>query len=265
MKKDLKDLNLLDRFLFAEAIEDPDVLEPMLEIILGREIRLDELQAEKEHRTEYMGKRVILDVSALDEEGNAYGAEVQKKKNDDLIRRSRYYQATMDRKLLEEGEVNYNALKDSYLIMIAPFDLFGKGRFRYDFKMICEDDPDLKLDDGIHRIFLNTRGMQSEGVSKELVDLLHYIERSNDEMAVQSSSDKIMQIHKKINAIKASEEMGIKFMNAYEELMMEREEGREEGRAAEKIEIARNFKNDGIPVAVIAKNTGLTEEEIEKL
>ena len=49
MKKELKDLNLLDRFLFAEAIEDPDILEPMLEIILGREIKLGIPQAEKKY------------------------------------------------------------------------------------------------------------------------------------------------------------------------------------------------------------------------
>ena len=43
------------------------------------------------------------------------------------------------------------------------------------------------------------------------------------------------------------------------------EEGREEGRMAEKREIAKNFRNSGIPIDVIAKNTGLTIEEIEKL
>ena len=35
-KKELKDLDLLDRFLFAEAIEDPETMELILEIILGR-------------------------------------------------------------------------------------------------------------------------------------------------------------------------------------------------------------------------------------
>ena len=269
MKKELKDLNLLDRFLFAEAIEDPDILQPMLEIILEKEIKLEEIQAEKEHRTDYKGKRIILDVSAFDEDGNAYGTEVQKKKNGDLIKRSRYYHSTMDRKLIEEGQDDYNALKDSYLIMIAPFDLFGKGLFRYDFEMICKNDSELSLNDGAHRIFLNTRGINDEGISEELIDLLHYIEHSNESIAVQSSSEKIMQIHKKVNAIKESEEMGIKFMNAYEELMMERKEARAEGEAAgmraEKIAIARKLKTRGMSIAEIADITGLTVLDIEKL
>ena len=41
--------------------------------------------------------------------------------------------------------------------------------------------------------------------------------------------------------------------------------GRSEGAAQEKREIAKNFKHAGIPIAVIAENTGLTAEEIEKL
>ena len=34
--KDLKELNLLDRFLFAEAMEDPENMRDVLEIIFGK-------------------------------------------------------------------------------------------------------------------------------------------------------------------------------------------------------------------------------------
>ena len=51
-RKELKDLNLLDRFLFAEAMEDPVIVQNILEIILGKEIALKYLpQTEKEQRT----------------------------------------------------------------------------------------------------------------------------------------------------------------------------------------------------------------------
>ena len=39
-QKTLKDLNLLDRFLFSQAADDPDTMRDMLEIILGREVVL---------------------------------------------------------------------------------------------------------------------------------------------------------------------------------------------------------------------------------
>lgn len=66
-KIELKDLNLLDRFLFAEAIEDPETMELILNIILGREIVLKHLpQAEKEQRSFLWSKQVKLDVWAQD-------------------------------------------------------------------------------------------------------------------------------------------------------------------------------------------------------
>ena len=42
-------------------------------------------------------------------------------------------------------------------------------------------------------------------------------------------------------------------------------EGRSEGAAQKQREIAKNLKQSGISVEVIAKNTGLTAEEVEKL
>lgn len=44
-----------------------------------------------------------------------------------------------------------------------------------------------------------------------------------------------------------------------------RAEGREEGREEERREIARKFKLSGVPIDVIAMNTGLSEEEITGL
>ena len=50
-RKSLKDLTLLDRFLFAEAMEDPETMQILLEIILGEEIVIENLpQTEKEQR-----------------------------------------------------------------------------------------------------------------------------------------------------------------------------------------------------------------------
>ncbi len=41
--------------------------------------------------------------------------------------------------------------------------------------------------------------------------------------------------------------------------------GRVEGAAQKQLEIARNFKQAGIPIDVIAENTGLSTEEVEAL
>ena len=43
------------------------------------------------------------------------------------------------------------------------------------------------------------------------------------------------------------------------------EQGRAEGEAQKQREIAKNFKDSGVPLDLIAKNTGLSVEEIEGL
>lgn len=266
MKKELKDLNLLDRFLFAEAIEDVEVMELMLEIILGKEVVLKHLpQAEKEIRRNLLSKMVRLDVLSIDTDDAVYNTEVQQQNTGALPKRARYYQGMIDSKLLQSGAMEYSELNDVYIIIITPFDLFGEGLFCYEFSMMCENHTDLKLEDGAKRIFLNTHGIVEENVSQELIDLLRYIEHSDAATAEKSSSLRVKQIHQKVEAIKFSEEVGIRFMNAWEEKMLERQEGAKEGAREKAIEIAKNFKSSGIEIELIAKNTGLTIEEIEKL
>ena len=87
------------------------------------------------------------------------------------MKRSRFYQALVDGSLLAPGEIDFNRMPSAYLIMIAPFDLFGEGKFCYTFRMKCREADDLWMEDGATRIFLNTRGKNPEEVSTALVEL----------------------------------------------------------------------------------------------
>ena len=231
-RKQLKDLNLLDRFLFAEAMEDSVIMESMLEIILGRDVVLKHLpQTEKEQRKSPLQRFVKLDVYALDTEDNVYDTEVQKENTYNLPKRSRLYQGLIDVRLLPPGEVDFNALKNVFIIMITPFDLFKKGRYRYTFQMHCLEEPDVFLEDGATRIFLNTRGTDRQNVSDELIELLQYIENTTKEVSSQCKSERIQEMHKRIEAIKSNEEIGVKYMQEWEEKIIEKRKAREEGLA----------------------------------
>ena len=230
-KKELKDLDLLDRFLFAEAIEDPETMELILEVILGREIILNHLpQAEKEQRRFLWSKQVKLDVWAKDVDDVVYDTEVQKRNTKDLLKRSRLYNSLIDSNLLPPGTASYKPLNDVYVIIITPFDLFGKGLYKYTFNMGCQEAPGIRLEDGATRIFLNTRGKNPEGVNDELIDLLKYFQHSTGDTARNSSSRRIARLHEKISDIKASEEIGVKFMKAWEEKLLDRQDGYDEGK-----------------------------------
>ena len=232
-QKPLKDLNLLDRFLFSQAADDPDTMRDMLEIILGREVVLKLLpQTEKEQRTHPLNRYVRLDVWAMDEEERIYNAEVQREDTGNLPKRSRFYQALIDSNLLKPGEVGFQRLNPVYIILICPFDLFGYGLYRYTFQMQCKEVPELSLQDDAVRIFLNTRGQHAEGVPQELIELLRYMEHTTEEVSASCTSERIHNIQKRIHAIKSSEKIGVKYMQAWEEKILEQEKAREEGHAS---------------------------------
>ena len=252
-QKPLKDLNLLDRFLFSQAADDPDTMRDMLEIILGREVVLKLLpQTEKEQRTHPLNRYVRLDVWAMDEEERIYNTEVQREDTGNLPKRSRFYQALIDSNLLKPGEVGFQRLNPVYIILICPFDLFGYGLYRYTFQMQCKEVPELSLQDDAVRIFLNTRGQHTEGVPQELIELLRYMEHTTEEVSASCTSERIHNIQKRIHAIKSSEKIGVKYMQAWEEKILEQEKAREEGHAS------------GLREGLIQKLKELVENKVQK-
>lgn len=271
--KTLQELNLLDRFLFAEAVEDREFLQIVLDIIFDGDVNLKyPPQTEKEIRSGTGNKKIRFDVWDMDENNTVYDTEVQKTNTGNLPKRSRYYQGVMDSKLLKEGTINYNDLNDVYIILIAPFDLFGKGRYKYTFSMICEEDTDIRLKDGAVRMFLNTRGTDRDGVSEELIAMLKYFEETTEEVAKASGSERIYTLHKKVETIRNNEETGVKYMNEMEEKLLERQAGLEAGLKAGRREgiervqhIALKMLEAQMDKQVVCDITGLTMDELVKI
>ena len=130
--KPLRDLTLLDKFLFDQTMDIPEAHEAALQIILGQDTLklLVPSQTEKEVRTAPWLRSIRLDVYALDEQGTVYDTEMQAEYRNDLVKRSRYYQSLIDASLLSPGIVSFNELNNTCIIMITPFDLFGERKFR---------------------------------------------------------------------------------------------------------------------------------------
>lgn len=228
-KKSLQDLTLLDRFLFAEVMEDTKTFENVLSIILGQDISIaGRPQTEHESRTSPLKRQVRLDVWAEDESDAVYNVEAQKENTKNLPHRSRFYQALIDSKLLLPGEVDFSNMKDCYSIIIAPFDLFGKGLYQYTFQMTCNETGQT-LDDDAVRIFFNTHGKNPEAISPELRELLYYMEHTTEN--ISCSTSRLQEIQSHVNIVKSSEEIGVKYMQEWEEKILEKRKARAEGLA----------------------------------
>ena len=66
-------------------------------------------------------------------------------------------------------------------------------------------------------------------VSQELIELLKYMEHSTDEVSEPCKSERIQKMHRRVCRIKASEKTEVKYMQAWEERLMVKQEGIEEG------------------------------------
>lgn len=100
--KPLVELNLLDRFLFDEVMEDAQTAKDILEIILEKEIPLlDKNETEKEFRKSPQLRGIRIDVFSMDADKVVYNAEMQQRNTGNLPKRSRYYQGHIDVSLLE--------------------------------------------------------------------------------------------------------------------------------------------------------------------
>lgn len=264
--KPLKDLRLLDRFLFAELMEDEECSKEVLEIILGKDISLlSKEQTEKEIRTATRLKSIRLYVYSVDEEGNIYDTEMQQNWRDDLEKRSRYYQGLLDSSLLVPGEQSYNALNDTYIIMIMPFDLFGKGRYQYTIKAFCEEDKEIQMQDGATRIFLNTHGKNKEEVRPELIEFLNYVEKTNELQEETFHSEKVTKIQKAVQQIKSNEQIGVKYMQKWEERQDEIDKAIEADREKRTLELIQKKQAKGKDLTQIADELEMTEEEVQKI
>lgn len=126
------------------------------------------------------------------------------------------------------------------MILVAPFDIFGKGLFRYTFEGRCLECPELSISDGATRIFINTKGTNRADFSEEFLELMEYITDTTDEVARKSTSEKIKFLHSSVESIRHSEQMGVRYMQKWEERVYDKMEGHSCGTA---VTLVKNVQN----------------------
>ena len=255
----LDGMNLTDRFLFDAAMEDPEAYSVMINILLEKEIELlDRVETEKELRVSPELRAVRLDVVSMGDDKKLYYTEMQKTNTHNLKKRSRYYQGQLDVSLLEPGCKDFNKLPNTCFILVAPFDIFGKGLYRYTFEGFCKECPDLKIEDGATRIFINTKGNNREKFTEEFLELMAYINKTTEETAAKLKSERVKLIHKRVQQVRTSEKMGVKVMQWWEELEYAKDDARAEG-SEEGI-----LKGSAKTLIETCREFGVTKEEIKE-
>ena len=177
------------------------------------------------------GKRAIrLDAWARDEQNRHINTEMQNDaKQDNLRKRSRFYQGLLDTPVLKSGKkTKYKHLPSTIIIFITHDDIFRYDSAMYTFTEQCEEVPGLHLDDGTKKIFLN---MTSRNGRPELISLLQYMKNTTlDNPEIIVNDKRIQSLDKIVNEVKQSEEWEAVKMNILEI-------GIEKGKAASILEL----------------------------
>ena len=93
------------------------------------------------------------------------------------------------------------------------------------------------MDDGAHTVFLSTKGKNADEVPEELVKFLQYVGARPSDSEKDYNDAFIRRLQASVREVKASREMGAKYMTFQELLKDEREAGRAEGRAEGQMEM----------------------------
>lgn len=210
-------LNLSDFALFLSVMKIKEAYEDVLGIILDEpHLKLKEVKVEQVVLNK-SGKRAIrLDAWAQDWQDRRYDMEMQNDTDGDNVRkRSRFYQSMLDTPVLKSGKkTRYKYLPSTTIIFITQDDIFGKDLAMYTFSERCKEIPELSLEDGTSKIFLN---MTSKNGRPELISLLQYMKHTTlDNEDVTVRDERILDLDRIVGEVKQSEEWEAVKMNILE-------------------------------------------------
>ena len=255
--------NLSDFALFLSVMKDPRAYRCVLSVFMDEpDIELQDVKVEQVVLNK-SGKRAIrLDAWAKSVDNRQFNMEMQNDvRQDDLRKRSRFYQGMLDTPILKSGkETRYRMLPSTVIIFITQEDIFGRDRAKYTFTEQCEEVPDLKLDDGTTKIFFN---MESKNGAPELISMLSYMKDTrlnNPDILVKDK--RIVELNDIVEEVKDSEEWEAVKMNILE---IGIEKGMQQGAEKKMLELVEKKLKKGPTISQIADALEESEEKIQEI
>ena len=271
--KPIEELTFTDDFMFGHVMQNAEIckgfLERMLEIKIER-IEYPELQ--KSISPHYQSKGIRLDVYVQDS-NRVFDIEIQNSLDENLPKRTRYYQSMMDIDLLLKGK-NYTELKESFVIFICKDDFFGFNLPCYSFSNTCKEKPDLFLQDESHKIIFNASAFSNEKNVEKKSIIEYIVDRTSTTDFTAKLNSLVEQT--KLNEIFRGDYMAWGLAEFDAEQRGKKEgysvglsdgisQGIAQGSQQKAIETAKNLLSMSLPIENIAKATGLSLKEIQAL
>ena len=263
--EEYENISFTNNFALCKVLQNEEICREVIETLLHIKVgKLKYKSLEKELKLEIDKRAVRLDVYVADSD-RVFDLEMQTTDNKNLDCRMRYYQSMIDAELLDKG-ADFTELKESNIIFFCTFDPFRKGLPQYTFYNTCEELPELKLDDKCRKIAYNVNAFKKVGDEK-VRKLLEFISTGKSETSLTN------KINQELRRVQGNEEWRAEYMtlemlkkDTYDSgFTAGRDEGITLGVQQAKLETAKSMKQENMSVSLIARFTGLSPEEIEKL
>ncbi len=247
--KRYEDLTFADDFMFSHVMEDESICTRVIEMLLNIQVdHIEYLNFQQSVHPDYDSHGVRFDVYVRNSD-RIIDLEMQSVHKSDLLKRARYYQAMLDMDQLQRS-MDYNALKENYVVFICLDDPFNASLPRYTFKRVCDellwtdfsDDP--RYADRTINVFYNA-GAWERTDNADIKAFLQFVKTSTP------SSKLTSDINRAVETAKRHDPWRREFMTLEMKLAEERKEGYAEGhttgfvegaaeqRAKDEAEIAR--------------------------
>ncbi|MBE6105454.1 Rpn family recombination-promoting nuclease/putative transposase [Anaerovibrio lipolyticus] len=261
-RKAFEELEVTDDYMFKLVMRKyPRLCKTLVETVLNVDIkRLEYLETEKAIAPLYDSHGVRFDVYIKDDKQTVYTVEMQVKDYgiDELAKRMRYYQSSMDMDSLMIGE-KYKNLSKTYIIFFCPFLLLDGKKHLYTFHSWCDEDKMIKLPDGTTKILLSSKGVDND-VPKRLMDFLNYMN------GIRPKGGFVKEIDDAILSERQNKGERERYMKLQMKLDEEREEGRNEGLQEGRILEVKALIKEGLTTLEAIEASGrYTAEELAEI
>ena len=274
-------LDVVFQALFGE-VGNESITKGFLETILERKIDSIDLSRNPILRREFKDEKLgVLDIIAKLDENEICNIELQIVDKKNIIERILYYWSRLYSRQIKSGE-DYKILQKAIVILITDFKIENLEELDYHSRWkIMEDKQGKKI--------ILTQKLEIDiielpkiiGKEKEqdnLLDWLYFLENPKSERVTEKmkENENLKEAVKKLDNLSEDERMQ-RIADLRQKAIMDEkaiyekglevgiEKGIMEGSQKEKIEIAKKMLELKIDKETIAKATGLTEQEIEKI
>ncbi len=220
-------------------------------------------------------RRAIFDLYCTNEKGEKFIVEIQKAEQKYFKDRTVYYSTFPIQEQAEKGKDWNFRLKHVYTIGILDFvfdeDKEYPNKFRYDVKLLDIDTKKVFYDKLTYIYLAMPKFKKTENELETKFDKWLYVLKNLDrlERIPSKLKEKIfLRLFEIAEISKLNRDEYKQYeqsLNAYRDIKNSIETAEEKGRKKEKIEIAKQMIQGGLPIKDIEKYTGLSQEEIESL